>query len=88
MDPNEKSFELASIYYPVYHSSANGIPLRAQTNEKMQKPLFLDSMFLFRKKNLIMGFALMLIHLLVVKFLYPCSMPLENLGYFPCPCIW
>ncbi len=51
LDPNEKSFELkkvlhllelARIYYPVYHSSANGIPLRAQTNEKMQKPLFLD----------------------------------------------
>jgi hypothetical protein len=42
MDPNEKSFELARIYYPVYHSSANGIPLKAQTNEKIQKPLFLD----------------------------------------------
>ncbi len=34
--------ELARIYYPVYHTAANGIPLRAQTNEKMQKPLFLD----------------------------------------------
>jgi len=34
--------ELARIYYPVFHSSANGIPLRAQSNEKFQKPLFLD----------------------------------------------
>jgi predicted AAA+ superfamily ATPase len=51
LDPNEKSadlkkalhlLELARIYYPVYHTAANGIPLRAQTNEKMQKPLFLD----------------------------------------------
>jgi len=33
---------LARIYYPVYHSSASGIPLRAQVNEKFQKPLFLD----------------------------------------------
>ncbi|KHD05744.1 hypothetical protein PN36_22560 [Candidatus Thiomargarita nelsonii] len=51
LEPNEKSaelkkalhlLELARIYYPVYHTAANGIPLRAQTNEKMQKPLFLD----------------------------------------------
>jgi hypothetical protein len=34
--------ELARIYYPVYHCSANGIPLRAERNEKFQKPLFLD----------------------------------------------
>lgn len=33
---------LARIYTPVYHSSANGIPLRAECNEKMEKPLFLD----------------------------------------------
>jgi predicted AAA+ superfamily ATPase len=51
LDSNEKSsdlknalhlLELARIYYPVYHTAANGIPLRAQTNEKIQKPLFLD----------------------------------------------
>ncbi|WP_069470662.1 ATP-binding protein [Candidatus Marithrix sp. Canyon 246] len=51
LDSNEKSsylknalhlLELAKIYYPVYHTAANGIPLRAQTNEKIQKPLFLD----------------------------------------------
>ncbi len=50
-DQNEKSadlkkslhlLELARIYYPVYHTAANGVPLRAQINEKMQKPLFLD----------------------------------------------
>ena len=34
--------ELARVYYPVYHTSANGIPLKAQINEKFQKPLFLD----------------------------------------------
>ncbi len=33
---------LAKLYYPVFHSSANGIPLGAQYNEKFQKPLFLD----------------------------------------------
>ena len=33
---------LAKVYYPVFHSSANGIPLGAQYNEKFQKPLFLD----------------------------------------------
>lgn len=51
LDKDEKSAELkkvlhqlalAKIYYPVYHSAANGIPLRAEHNEKMQKPLFLD----------------------------------------------
>ena len=48
---NVKSVELkkalhllaqAKVYTPVYHSAANGIPLRAESNEKMQKPLFLD----------------------------------------------
>ncbi len=34
--------ELAKIYYPVCHSAANGIPLRAESNEKHRKPLFLD----------------------------------------------
>lgn len=33
---------LARVYSPVFHSSANGVPLRAGINEKMQKPLFLD----------------------------------------------
>ncbi len=51
LDSNEKSsnlkkvlhvLELARIYHPVYHTAANGIPLRAQINEKIQKPLFLD----------------------------------------------
>ena len=51
LDRKEKSFELkkalhllalARVYAPVYHSGANGIPLRAESNEKMQKPLFLD----------------------------------------------
>ena len=48
---NEKSSDLkaalhllalARVYAPVYHSGANGVPLRAESNEKMQKPLFLD----------------------------------------------
>ena len=51
LDRNEKSSDLkaalhllalARVYTPVYHSSANGLPLRAESNEKMQKPLFLD----------------------------------------------
>ncbi len=51
LDRNEKSSDLkaalhllalARVYIPVYHSSANGLPLRAESNEKMQKPLFLD----------------------------------------------
>lgn len=51
LDRNEKSSDLkkalhllslARVYYPVYHTAANGIPLRAQSNEKNQKPLFLD----------------------------------------------
>lgn len=51
LDRNEKSSDLkavlsllalARIYTPVYHSAANGLPLRAESNEKMQKPLFLD----------------------------------------------
>jgi predicted AAA+ superfamily ATPase len=48
---NEKSTEvkkalhllaLARIYTPVYHAAANGIPLHAECNQKVQKPLFLD----------------------------------------------
>ncbi|MCM8527545.1 MAG: AAA family ATPase [Lentisphaeraceae bacterium] len=35
-------FELAKVYYPVKHSSSNGIPIRAEVNEKFQKALFLD----------------------------------------------
>jgi len=51
LDRGEKSSDLkkalhllslARMYTPVYHSSANGLPLRAECNEKMQKPLFLD----------------------------------------------
>ncbi|MEA3348872.1 MAG: AAA family ATPase, partial [Pseudomonadota bacterium] len=51
LDRNEKSSELkvalhllalARVYMPIYHSGANGIPLKAESNEKMQKPLFLD----------------------------------------------
>ena len=51
LDRNEKSCELkkalhllalAKVYAPVYHSGSNGVPLRAESNEKMQKPLFLD----------------------------------------------
>ena len=51
LDRNEKSSELkkalhllalARVYAPVYHTGANGVPLRAESNEKMQKPLFLD----------------------------------------------
>ncbi len=41
--------ELAKIYYPVCHSAANGIPLRAESNEKDKKPLFLD-VGLFNKR--------------------------------------
>lgn len=33
---------LARVYYPVLHTAAGGIPLRAQSNEKFIKPLFLD----------------------------------------------
>jgi predicted AAA+ superfamily ATPase len=51
LDHNEKSSDLkkalhllamARVYTPVYHSSANGLPLRAEYNKKMRKPLFLD----------------------------------------------
>lgn len=51
LDRNEKSANLkkalqllamAKVYTPVYHSSANGVPLRAEVNENIQKPLFLD----------------------------------------------
>ncbi len=51
LDRNEKSIDLkknlhllalARAYTPVFHSSANGVPLRAESNEKMLKPLFLD----------------------------------------------
>ncbi len=33
---------LSKVYTPVFHSSSNGLPLRAEINEKVQKPLFLD----------------------------------------------
>jgi predicted AAA+ superfamily ATPase len=51
LDRNEKSSDLkkalhllalARIYTPVFHTAANGVPLRAEINEKKQKPLFLD----------------------------------------------
>lgn len=51
LDRNEKSADLkkalhllslARVFYPVFHTAANGIPLRAQINEKNLKPLFLD----------------------------------------------
>lgn len=32
----------AKLFYPVYHTSASGLPLASQTNEKFFKPLFLD----------------------------------------------
>jgi uncharacterized protein len=34
--------ELARVFYPVKHTAANGIPLRAEANDKFQKALFLD----------------------------------------------
>jgi len=51
LDRDEKSSDLknalhllalARVYYPVFHTAANGVPLRAESNEKMLKPLFLD----------------------------------------------
>lgn len=51
IDPNDKAKDLANslellamakIFYKVKHSSANGFPLRAEVNDKMFKPLFLD----------------------------------------------
>jgi len=51
IDPHDKAkdlanslelLEMAKIFYKVKHSSANGIPLRAEVNDKMFKPLFLD----------------------------------------------
>ena len=51
IDPNDKAKDLANslellkmakIFYKVKHSSGNGIPLRAEVNDKMFKPLFLD----------------------------------------------
>ena len=51
IDPNDKAkdlanslalLEMAKIVYKVKHSSGNGIPLRAEVNDKMFKPLFLD----------------------------------------------
>ncbi|MBL0699785.1 MAG: AAA family ATPase, partial [Desulfosarcina sp.] len=33
---------LDRVFAPVYDSGANGLPLRAESNEKIQKPLFLD----------------------------------------------
>lgn len=51
VDPGEKSrdlaeslhlLELARIYYPVRHSSGNGVPLGAEVKERDFKPLFLD----------------------------------------------
>jgi len=52
IDPNEKSrdlanslhlLELARIYYPVRHSSGNGVPLGAEAKDRDFKPLFLDT---------------------------------------------
>jgi predicted AAA+ superfamily ATPase len=51
IDPNDKAKDLASslallemakIFYKVKHSSGNGLPLRAEVNDKMFKALFLD----------------------------------------------
>ena len=51
LDTNEKSknisnilhlFELAKIIYGVKHSASNGVPLEAETNDKIVKNLFLD----------------------------------------------
>lgn len=51
LDRNERSpdlkkdlhlLALAKVYTPVFHSGANGLPLRAERNDKVQKPLFLD----------------------------------------------
>ncbi len=51
LDRNEKSADLkkalhllalARVYTPVFRAASNGVPLRAEYNEKIQKPLFLD----------------------------------------------
>ena len=44
--------EQAGIIYPVIHSSANGIPLGAQTNDKFRKYLFFDTGIFQRFLNL------------------------------------
>lgn len=38
----DELFELAALFYRVYHSSANGIPLRAEMDSKKFKVLFFD----------------------------------------------
>lgn len=52
IDPLEKArdlaaglhlLELAKIYYPVRHSSGNGVPLGAEAKERDFKPLFIDT---------------------------------------------
>jgi uncharacterized protein len=47
--------EQAGIIYPVVHSSANGIPLGAQTNDKFGKYLFFDTGIFQRFLNLDMS---------------------------------
>ncbi len=47
--------EQAGIIYPVIHSSANGIPLGAQTNDKFRKYLFFDTGIFQRFLNLDMS---------------------------------
>ncbi|MFK5986204.1 MAG: AAA family ATPase [Pseudomonadota bacterium] len=51
IDPNDRAkdlanslelLEMAKIFYRVKHSSANGTPLRAEVDDKVFKPLFLD----------------------------------------------
>ena len=44
--------ELAGIIYPVIHSSSNGIPLGAQTNDKFRKYLIFDTGIFQRFLNL------------------------------------
>lgn len=48
-------FTLAKICYPIYHSSANGVPLGAQINPKIFKLLFLDVGLLSRSLGLTMA---------------------------------
>lgn len=48
-------FALAKICYPIYHSSANGVPLGAEINFKIFKLLFLDVGLLSRALGLTMA---------------------------------
>jgi len=45
-------FEQTGIIFPVVHSSSNGIPLGAQTNDKFRKYLIFDTGIFQRFLNL------------------------------------